>query len=252
MFIQRERFISGVAGNDGKTDHVVWKMTEKCQIGDHDQSVTDGLSVGKGFKMWESINLPVSPEEIQCACHYNEIVQCCRKKVSNLKKERELLTVHKIRIKEEIDHFLEKRIIDEIFQDQKMNDCFSELFHAGAGGCVHIIHRKKTAKEDGQKAEQVHAAYDRIFGHREEHEGLPDTLRHQEIVLNDIIIADISGQIENHGKDGQGIKKHRAQQIFCGSVLVTLKNKKHDKNDKNSKKIEHNAPHCISGQNQLK
>ena len=98
--------------------------------------------------------------------------------MSNPKKERKLLTVHEMRIKKEIDHFLEKRIIDEIFQDQKMNDCFSELFHAGAGGCVHIIHRKKTAKEDGQKAEQVHAAYDRIFGHREEHEGLPDTLRH--------------------------------------------------------------------------
>mgnify|MGYP000308502251 CR=1 FL=1 len=74
VFIQRERFISGVAGNNGKADHVVWKMTEKCQIGDHDQSVTDGLSVGKGFKMRESINLPVGPEEIQCACHYDKIV----------------------------------------------------------------------------------------------------------------------------------------------------------------------------------
>ena len=78
--------------------------------------------------------------------------------MSNPKKERKLLTVHEMRIKKEIDHFLEKRIIDEIFQDQKMNDCFSELFYAGAGGCVHIIHRKKTAKEDGQKAEQVHTA----------------------------------------------------------------------------------------------
>lgn len=172
--------------------------------------------------------------------------------MSNPKKERKLLTVHEMRIKKEIDHFLEKRIIDEIFQNQKMNDCFSELFHAGAGGCVHIIHRKRQPKRMVRRLNRFNAAYDRIFGHREEHEGLPDTLRHQEIVLNDIIIADISGQIENHGKDGQGIKKHRAQQIFCGSVLVTLKNKKHDKNDKNSKKIEHNAPHCISGQNQLK
>lgn len=252
MFIQRERFISGVAGNDGKADHTARKLAEKHQIGDHDQGVTDGLSIGKGFKVWESINLPVGPEKIQRAGNYDEIVQCRCEKVHDPQKERKLLTVHEMRIKKEIDHFLEKRIIDEIFQDQKMNDCFPELFHARAGGCVHVIHRKKATKKDGQKAEQVHAAYDRVFGYRKEHEGLPDTFRHQKIVLNDIVIADISGQIENHGKDGQGIEKHRAQQIFCGSVLVTLKNKKHDKNDKNSKKIEHNAPHCISGQNRLK
>lgn len=94
---------------------------------------------------------------------------------------------------------------------------------------------KATSHENNGKREEIQGAENQIPGERNKHQVLPDIFRQKKIILDDIVIADILGKIQNHKENSGKIQQAGSQKVADGSTSFFLYGKKHYEQNKSGK-----------------
>ena len=125
----------------------------------------------------------------------------------DIQKQFVLPAVHDIGIEKNVQEFFRKGIIENKFHKQQDADDFPIGPYPVGHIFILVSQREKAAEKYGKQRKQIHKSDQHFLGDGKDHERFPGGSWELEIIFKNVIVTDIFGQIQDHKKDGQGIKK---------------------------------------------